>query len=266
MSIPLNSCIIFGGTGAVGKSLVKDALASNAFTRVLTLGRRPVPTENDSSFTNLSALEQKTIDFENIAATFPDEGSNLPQVVFCTLGTTRAAAGSAEAFKKIDQQYVVDSARQIHDKAPKDPATGLSKVHFLYCSSANANANSFFLYSKTKGETEKALAEIGFERVSIFHPAFLKTVEPRSSGTRSAEWVVDKFVPVLEFISEKSATISVASVALAMRLVGTSDSVDVQGVSPKSVGVNPKSRTKVAYFSNPNIHDIVNKYNASSKL
>ncbi|KAG0299693.1 Protein fmp52, mitochondrial [Linnemannia gamsii] len=266
MSIPLNSCIILGGTGAVGKSLVKDALSSNAFTRVLTLGRRPVPTENDTTFTNLSRLDQKTIDFENLATTFPDEGANLPQVVFCTLGTTRAAAGSAEAFKKIDQQYVLDSARLIHEKAPKDPVTGLSKVHFLYCSSGGANANSYFLYMKTKGETEKALAEIGFERVSIFQPSYLKVVEPRGSGNRKAEWVLDRFIPVMEFFSEKSTTISVASVAQAMRLVGTSESVDVQGVSPKSVGVNPKSRTKVAYFSNPNIHDIVNKYNASSKL
>ncbi|KAF9323353.1 Protein fmp52, mitochondrial [Linnemannia elongata] len=251
MSIPLNSCIILGGTGAVGKCIVKDALSSNAFTRVLTLGRRPVPTENDSSFTNLSVLEQKTVDFEN--------------VVFCTLATTRGAAGSAEAFKKIDQQYVLDSARHIHEKAPKDPATGLSKVHFLYCSSTGANPNSFFLYPKTKGETEKALAEIGFERVSIFQPAFLKTVEPRA-GIRAGEWIFGKIIPVLDLVAEKSASVSVASVALAMRLAGTSDSVDVQGVSPKSVGVNPKSKSKVAYFSNPNIHDIVNKYNAASKL
>ncbi|KAK3848103.1 MAG: hypothetical protein J3R72DRAFT_429869 [Linnemannia gamsii] len=262
MSIPLNSCIILGGTGAVGKCLVKDALSSNAFTRVLTLGRRPVPTENDSSFTNLAALEQQSVDFENIATTFPQ--TNLPQVVYCALGSTRAAAGSAENFKKIDQQYVLESARYVHEKAPKDPATGLSKVHFVYCSSGGANPNSFFLYPKTKGETEKALAEIGFERVSIFQPSFLKVVEPRNPGARTAEWVVDKLVPVLEFISEKGATISVASVALAMRLAGTSETADVQGVSPKSLGVNPKSKTKVAYFSNPNIHDIVNKYNASS--
>ncbi|KAF9352362.1 hypothetical protein BGX26_009826, partial [Mortierella sp. AD094] len=188
MSIPKNSCLILGGTGAVGKSLVRDALASNSFTRVLTLGRRTVVT-NDS-FPNLSVLEQQTVNFESIPETFP--ASDLPQVVFCTLATTRANAGSAAAFKKIDQQYVVDSARYIHEKAPKDPVTGLSKVHFLYCSAANANINSFFLYSKSKGETEKALAEIGFERVSIFQPAYLKVVEPRESGNRYAEWVLDR--------------------------------------------------------------------------
>ncbi|KAF9922779.1 40S ribosomal protein [Linnemannia zychae] len=255
MSIPINSCLILGGTGAVGKCLVRDALSSHAFTRVLALGRRPVPTD-DGTFTNLEVLEQKTVNYDDIPDTFPK--SDLPQVVFCTLGTTRALAGSAANFKKIDQGYVLDSARYIHEKAPKDPVTGLSKVHFVYCSSANANPDSFFLYPKTKGETEKALAEIGFERVSIFQPAFLKTVESRSSGNRSAEWIVDKFVPVLEFISEKMTTISVASVALAMRLAVTSATADVMDVSPKSVGINPRSKTKVVYFSNANIHDINN--------
>ena len=146
MSIPTNSCLAFGGTGAVGKCLIHDALASNAYTRVLTLGRRPV-TINDT-FTNVGVLEQKTVDFENIPATFPE--SDLPQVVFCTLGTTPAAAGSAAAFKKIDQQYVVDSARYIHERAPKDPVTGLSKVHFLYCSAVSSNVNSFSMYAKAR--------------------------------------------------------------------------------------------------------------------
>ncbi|KAF9172583.1 Protein fmp52, mitochondrial [Mortierella sp. AD011] len=264
MTIPKNSCLIMGGTGAVGKCLVRDALASNSFTRVLTLGRRTVAT-NDS-FTNLSVLEQKTVNFESIPETFPD--SDLPQVVFCSLATTRAAAGSAAAFKKIDQQYVVDSARYIHEKAPKDPVTGLSKVHFVYCSAAGANINSFFLYPKSKGETEKALAEVGFERVSIFQPAFLKVVEPRESGVRMGEWIAGKMVPVMEFISERSTTISVAAVAQSMRLAGTSEKPngEVEGVVSKRVEVNPVSKSTVAFYSNADIHDIVKNYAASSKL
>ncbi|KAK3806796.1 MAG: hypothetical protein J3Q66DRAFT_289905 [Benniella sp.] len=254
MSIPKNASLILGGTGAVGKSLVRDALSSNAFTRVLTLGRRTVPT--DDSFTNTTILEQKTVNFDDVPGSFPD--SDLPQVVFCTLATTRALAGSAANFKKIDQQYVLDSARYIHEKAPKDSVTGKSKVHFLYCSSAGANANSFFLYPKTKGETEKALAEIGFERVSIFHPAFLKLVEPRASGHRTAEGLMEKITPLLEFVSERSTTISVPAVAKVMRLVGTSDSAEVEGVKPKRVEVNPISKTNVAWYNNGNIHDIFN--------
>jgi oxidoreductase len=254
MSIPKNAALIFGGTGAVGKSVVRDALASNAFTRVLTLGRRAVPI--DDTFTNTTILEQKTVSFDDVSGSFPD--SDLPQVVFCSLSTTRAQAGSAKNFKKIDQQYVLDSARYIHEKAPKDPVTGKSKVHFLYCSSGGARAGSFFLYFKTKGETEKALAEIGFERVSIFHPSYLKVVEPRDSTHRKAEVYMDMITPLLEFVSERWTTISVASVAKVMRLVGTSDSVEVEGVKPKRVEVNPISKTNVAWYSNGDIHDIFN--------
>ncbi|KAG0324369.1 Oxidoreductase htatip2 [Dissophora globulifera] len=262
MSISKNSALVLGGTGAVGKCLVRDALASDAFTRVLTLGRRPVAI-NDT-FTNISLLDQKSVDFENIPATFPE--TDIPQIVFCSLATTRAQTGwSAAAFKKIDQQYVLDSARYIHEKAPKDPETGKSKVHFLHCSSLGANADSLFLYPKTKGETENALAEIGFERLSIFHPAFLKVVEPREHGVGAAEWAVGKLVPVLDFLAPKSATVSVATVAKSMRIVGTSDNPQVEGVEPKSAKINPVSKTLVAYYSNANMHEIVQKHDASKQ-
>lgn len=257
MSIPKNAALIIGGTGAVGKCLVRDALASNVFTHVLTLGRRTV--DIDNSFTNTTVLEQKTVNFDQIQDSFP---SDLPQVVFCTLGTNLTSAPSAEAFKRVDQQYVVDSARYIHEKAPKDPKTGHSKVHFLYCSAIGANPNSIFLAARTKGETEQALAEIGFERVSIFQPALLKVVEPRESVT-IVEWAATKFVPLLDLVAEKSTTVSVATVAKCMRLVGTSNSAEVAGMAPRKIKIDPVSKTTVAYYSNANIHDIVNN---ASKL
>ncbi|KAG0040578.1 Protein fmp52, mitochondrial [Gryganskiella cystojenkinii] len=250
MSITKNSALIIGGTGAVGKCLVRDALASNAFTRVLTLGRRTVTI--DDSFTNTAVLEQKTVSFENIHDSFP---SDLPQVVFCALGTNLTSAPSREAWKKVDQQYVIDSARYIHEKAPKDPETGRSKVHFLYCSAMGANPNSFFFSTKTKGETEQALAGMGFERVSIFQPAFLKIVEPRESVTL-VERVATKFAPLFDLVAERWSTVSVATVAKCMRLVGTSDSPDVAGITPKRVEIHPVSKTTVAYYSNPDMHDI----------
>lgn len=54
--------------------------------------------------------------------------------VYCCLGTTRADAGSAEEFTKIDQEYVVQSAKVVaEENKPTDGS--LSPVHFLYCSS-----------------------------------------------------------------------------------------------------------------------------------
>lgn len=53
------------------------------------------------------------------------------------MGTTRADAGSAEKFIKIDQEYVLNSAKIIAQEN-KDPAdeSKLAPVHFLYCSTA----------------------------------------------------------------------------------------------------------------------------------
>lgn len=54
--------------------------------------------------------------------------------VFCCLGTTRAAAGSAAGFRKIDHDYVVNSAKIVAEENP-GPSGELSPVHYLYCSS-----------------------------------------------------------------------------------------------------------------------------------
>lgn len=55
-------------------------------------------------------------------------------MVFCCLGTTRALAGGAAGFVKIDHDYVVDSAKIIAEENPAKLKGGLSPVHYLYCS------------------------------------------------------------------------------------------------------------------------------------
>lgn len=62
--------------------------------------------------------------------------------VFCTLGTTRGAAGSAEAFKKVDYEYVAATAR-----AAK--AGGVPHFSLLTAQGANPNqwANDWWVCS-----------------------------------------------------------------------------------------------------------------------
>ena len=96
------SALLLGGTGAVGKKLLAELLASDEWTRVGEYGRRvSAPTPESSS---AGKLEQKTIDFEAL------DGAGLKagrwDVVFVTLGTTRANAGSAAQFEKIDRECV----------------------------------------------------------------------------------------------------------------------------------------------------------------
>ena len=94
------SALLLGGTGAVGKRLLAELLASNEWARVGEYGRRVSAIPQGPP----TKLEQKVIDFEDLGKAELKAGRW--DVVFVTLGTTRAQAGSAAQFEKIDRECV----------------------------------------------------------------------------------------------------------------------------------------------------------------
>ena len=121
------------------------------------------------------------------------------------MGTTKAQAGSAENFSKIDKGYVLDSAKLIKEQNPD------KEIHYLYCSVKSSNPRSPFLYLRSKGETEDGLKEIGFKRLSIFRPGNLRVSEPRDQR-RTFEEISLKFASVLELVMPKKITVHVDAV------------------------------------------------------
>ena len=101
---------------------------------------------------------QKVVDFDKLSE-FDDAFKGL-DVVYCCLGTTRGKSG-AEGFRKVDYDYIVESAKISKKNGCK---------HFHLVSSAGADKNSMLLYPKTKGEAEAAITDIGFDKFSIYRP------------------------------------------------------------------------------------------------
>ncbi|KAL5513416.1 hypothetical protein ACEPAH_3815 [Sanghuangporus vaninii] len=168
------TALLIGATGAVGKHVLRELIESNKYARVGEYGRRVTPLDQLPSNAK-DKLEQKVIDFENI------DGAGLRNakwdVVIITLGTTRAAAGSAKAFERIDREYVVNSARA----AKTDEAAHNQRL--IYLSSGGANANSPFLYTKSKGLTENALADLKYSDTIIFRPGYLANAQRPTKRT-----------------------------------------------------------------------------------
>ncbi|GAA5809291.1 hypothetical protein MFLAVUS_002697 [Mucor flavus] len=240
------TALVLGATGAVGKQLLKDVLKNGSYTKVVSVGRRPVDLEDSIP---KDKLVQKTVDFENLEA-HREDFKNVNDV-FCCLGTTRADAGGAEKFVKIDQGYVLSSAKLIAEENKAADAK-LSPVHFLYCSSMGSNKNSPFLYPKVKGQTEEALSEAGFEKVSIFSPALLETVEPRTRPRMMDKIVMAVFRPINGLLG-LDQIISVETVGKAMHRVANNSSLkpsDVNAVKTSTIG------SLVSRFSNSDIHSI----------
>ncbi|CAO0802209.1 unnamed protein product [Mucor circinelloides] len=241
------TAMVFGATGAVGKQLLKDVLKNGKYAKVVAVGRRPV--ELDESIPQ-DKLVQKTVDFENLEA-HREDFKNVSDV-FCCLATTRADAGSADKFIKIDQTYVLDSAKIIQEEN-KPAGSELAPVHFLYCSSTGANKNSMFLYPKTKGQTEEKLAETGFEKVSIFRPGLLEVVEPRTHPRLLEPVAVAICKPIFNLFGYKGVN-SVDTVGKAMHKVAEDSSIkpaDASSIKKSVIG------SLVSAFNKNDIENIV---------
>lgn len=174
-SAGLASALLLGATGLVGGHVLDLLLDDPAYGRVVVLGRRPVDRQHPK-------LQQHVADLgrlEEHAALFAVDD------VFCCLGTTIRAAGSQDAFRRVDHDYVVGSARV---------AAGAGARRYLLVTAAGADAGSRIFYNRVKGEAEAGVRAQPFEAVVILRPSLI--LGPREQR-RTAEAVFQRVAPAL---------------------------------------------------------------------
>ncbi|KAH7345314.1 hypothetical protein B0J17DRAFT_36086 [Rhizoctonia solani] len=216
------SALLVGATGATGRHVLRELLKDPQFTRVGEFGRRSLP-ESELQGVDTSKLQRKVVDFEKLDEKEWKEGHW--DVVYITLGTTRKQAGSAEAFEKIDRDYVINAA-----KAAKSTDAS-HQQRLVYLSSTGANASSPFLYTKSKGLTERGLASLGYSDFIAFQPGFLAGAQ--RGETRIAETVFGWVTGALSHFTS-SMEINVADLA---RSIVTAGKLGTAAL-PNSVGAS----------------------------
>ncbi len=147
------TALLAGGTGLVGSHCLTQLLRDPAYTRVVALVRRPLPLTDPK-------LEARVVEFDRL-----DE-RDIPRAedVYCSLGTTIRRAGSREAFRRVDHDFVVALARH-------SAARGASR--FMLVSSIGADPRSAVFYNRVKGETERDVSAVPFRAVHIMRPSLL---------------------------------------------------------------------------------------------
>ena len=85
-------------------------------------------------------------------------------VFFCCLGTTKAQAGSSQAFYHLDFEI---ATRML--QLAKEAGVG----HASVVTASMSNPNSMFLYVRTKGEVEERTKGLKFDHTSIWRPGLL---------------------------------------------------------------------------------------------
>jgi uncharacterized protein YbjT (DUF2867 family) len=178
MSAPSESrsSVLLGATGLVGGHCLDRLLGDAAYGRVMVLGRRASGREHPR-------LEERVGEVEGL---LDEHASALAGAdVFCCVGTTIRAAGSQEAFRRVDYDLPVKAARV---------ASAAGARQFLLVSAAGADAGSRIFYNRVKGETEAAVAALPFQGVALLRPSLLLG---ERAERRPAEALAQRVAPLM---------------------------------------------------------------------
>jgi uncharacterized protein YbjT (DUF2867 family) len=212
-----------GATGLVGRELLPLLLDNERYTRVQVLAR-----SSSSLIKPHPKLTLRSVNFTHL----PNDLGKLDDA-YIALGTTIKAAGSNSAFREVDFDYVLASAR-----AAK--AAGAHRIAVV--SALGADPSSRVFYNRVKGEMEAAIRDLGFDSVVFAQPSLL--LGDRASlgqAPRSGElWATRLLGPVMGLVPKGVRPIQARAVALAMveatlsgmRGVRVLGSADMQSATP----------------------------------
>ena len=191
--------LLAGATGLIGCSLLRLLLADARYTAVHLLLRRAVPGIAPDPKLTLHA-----VDFAQLPQAFPAVDD-----VFIALGTTIKVAGSEAAFRHVDFDCVVNTARAARDAG----ATRLAVVSAL-----GADAHSRVFYNRVKGDMEAAVSAMGYGSVVLAQPSLL--VGDRAAlgqPVRAGEvWATRLLGPFMGLVPKSVRPIQASAVASAM--------------------------------------------------
>lgn len=205
MSDPLRIMLV-GATGLIGSEVIAQCVGREDL-RLTGIARR-------------EAKLPRGIRMELFVADPANWGEVIdavrPRAVICALGTTWKKAGADEAaFRAVDQDLVLATARA---------AKGHGVERFVHVSSAGASTAAKGFYLRVKGEVERDLARLGFDRLDILRPGLLRGT--RIDDPRPAERLGMLAAPFLNLLLHgkyrqyraiHAGTVAQAALALAKR-------------------------------------------------
>ncbi|MDN5450175.1 MAG: hypothetical protein L0G06_04705 [Enterobacterales bacterium] len=182
--------LLLGATGLVGSELLKLLEQDPGISKIYAPTRKPLPPSE--KLVNPVA--------DDLCATMATWTTPI-DIAFCCLGTTRKDAGSDAAFRYVDYTLVVECG---------SVALKNGCQHYSVVSALGANPQSTFLYSRTKGEMEKALELQAWQHLTIVRPSMLQGDRPKP---RLLEQISE---PIFKLLPEKWKAVEASAVAMAM--------------------------------------------------
>lgn len=193
-----NKAIIAGSTGLIGSKLLQILLRESFYDEVFILVRKKIDFDHKK-------ITQLVVNFDQLDS-YADTLTG--HALFSCLGTTNAKTPDKTIYRHIDHDYPVHLAQL----ALKN---GIGQYHLV--SSIGADTGSPFFYTKTKGETEADIRQLGLPALYIYRPSMLTGDRQEKRSMEKALIALYKIIDPLLFGSwKKYRSIAGETVAMAM--------------------------------------------------
>ena len=192
------TALLVGATGLVGGFVLEQLLEDAYYDSVVVLSRKSLQLQH-------AKLKEVLVNFDQLENYTNDIKAD---VVFCCLGTTIKAAGSQEAFKKVDYEYPL----RVAEIAKQNGASA-----FLIVTALGAAKSSIIFYNRVKGEVEEAIGNLHFDAFHILQPSLIIGERKES---RTGEGIAQTLSPIYDTLMfgplTKYKSIKAEQIAIAM--------------------------------------------------
>ncbi len=219
--------VLFGGSGMTGQGVLRELLAREEVTQLVSVGRSPCGQAHPKL---RELLRQDLFDYRDVGDAF----DAVDAVCFC-LGVSSAGLSEAD-YRKVTVDLTLAAARALHAKSP-----GLV---FCFVSGAGTDATgtSRTKWARVKGEAENALQKVGFKAVHCFRPGFIQPmdgIQSRTPAYRALYAVLSPLYPLLKGLPKYVTTtrqlgFALVEVALHGHPKTVLESADINAVSAAS--------------------------------
>ncbi len=203
----MKKAIILGASGLVGSFLLKQLLADDSYTEIVSIARKPLGITNVKLKECVGNLLQLDL--------FETEFKHADQLFIC-IGTTAKKTPNKEKYFAIDYGIPV-SAAQLAKKHGVDNIAVVSAV--------GAYAQSKVFYTATKGKMQDDILALGLENINFLQPSII--AGPRKES-RLGEGIANAVMAFFSFlIPKKYKPVQAEAIATAMIYVANHPSENI---------------------------------------
>lgn len=154
------NALILGATGLCGNFMLKYSIASKEVNKVFTITRSPLQSNQDE---NPKVVSYQEKDNSKWCTIVKDDINEPIDILLTGLATTRSVGGTDFQYK-IDHDLNLELAKAAKEKGCKT---------LVLVSSLGANKDSRFFYPRMKGEIERDMIALDFDKTIILRPGIL---------------------------------------------------------------------------------------------